>query len=245
MLMTQRQMLHAQNLRFTNPKRIPKVRKSMCRIKHVLTERAIEESDSRRSAEMKRPAICLVHEGHIYSPMRWCQVADPLTYHDLLSYLGARELGATLGKSARAKGNSWQMVHDLCNMLRQLGSSSGHRGRAHWSVGELLHKVGEFSGFEVMFMSGARSSYLVGRYHCLIKWVHCPVDEKRASSLNLTGELLARGWCEFGDDARLIGKLGELIGEYEELMGELGDLRDERGELLGELRELLGELGRT
>jgi large subunit ribosomal protein L47 len=30
------------------------VRKSMCRIKHVLTERAIEEPDSRRSAEMKR-----------------------------------------------------------------------------------------------------------------------------------------------------------------------------------------------
>ncbi|KAL8529815.1 hypothetical protein ACS0TY_007030 [Phlomoides rotata] len=54
MLMTQRQMLHAQNLRFTNPERIPKVRKSMCRIKHVLTERAIEEPDPRRSAEMKR-----------------------------------------------------------------------------------------------------------------------------------------------------------------------------------------------
>ncbi|XP_050379047.1 uncharacterized protein LOC126796296 [Argentina anserina] len=54
MLMTQRQMLHAQNLRFPNPERLPKVRKSMCRIKHVLTERAIEEPDSRRSAEMKR-----------------------------------------------------------------------------------------------------------------------------------------------------------------------------------------------
>ncbi|KAL3618022.1 hypothetical protein CASFOL_038343 [Castilleja foliolosa] len=54
MLMTQRQMLHAQNLRFPNPERIPKVRKSMCRIKHVLTERAIEEADPRRSAEMKR-----------------------------------------------------------------------------------------------------------------------------------------------------------------------------------------------
>ncbi|PIN01356.1 hypothetical protein CDL12_26135 [Handroanthus impetiginosus] len=38
MVMTQRQMLHAQNLRFPNPERIPKVRKSMCRIKHVLTE---------------------------------------------------------------------------------------------------------------------------------------------------------------------------------------------------------------
>ncbi|GAB4837160.1 hypothetical protein Ancab_002071 [Ancistrocladus abbreviatus] len=54
MLMTQRQMLHAQNLRFPNPERISKVKKSMCRIKHVLTERAIEEPDPRRSAEMKR-----------------------------------------------------------------------------------------------------------------------------------------------------------------------------------------------
>ncbi|CAI9283878.1 unnamed protein product [Lactuca saligna] len=54
MLMTQRQMLHAQNLRFPNPERLPKVRKSMCRIKHVLTERAIEDPDPRRTAEMKR-----------------------------------------------------------------------------------------------------------------------------------------------------------------------------------------------
>ncbi|XP_042518774.1 39S ribosomal protein L47, mitochondrial-like [Macadamia integrifolia] len=54
MLMTQRQMLHGQNLRFPNPERLPKVRKSMCRIKHVLTERAIEDPDPRRSAEMKR-----------------------------------------------------------------------------------------------------------------------------------------------------------------------------------------------
>ncbi|GAV81020.1 MRP-L47 domain-containing protein [Cephalotus follicularis] len=54
MLMTQRQMLHAQNLRFPNPERLPKVRKTMCRIKHVLTERAIEEPDRRRSAEMKK-----------------------------------------------------------------------------------------------------------------------------------------------------------------------------------------------
>ncbi|CAL5187808.1 unnamed protein product [Lathyrus oleraceus] len=54
MLMTQRQMLHSQNLRFHNPERLPKVRKSMCRIKHVLTERAIEEPDPRRSAEMKK-----------------------------------------------------------------------------------------------------------------------------------------------------------------------------------------------
>ncbi|KAJ8753581.1 hypothetical protein K2173_022822 [Erythroxylum novogranatense] len=54
MLMTQRQMLQSQNLQFPNPERLPKVRKSMCRIKHVLSERAIEEPDPRRSAEMKR-----------------------------------------------------------------------------------------------------------------------------------------------------------------------------------------------
>ncbi|KAI8543607.1 hypothetical protein RHMOL_Rhmol08G0231500 [Rhododendron molle] len=54
LLMTQRQMLHSQNLRFSNPERIPKVRKSMCRIKQVLTERAIEDPNSRRSSEMKR-----------------------------------------------------------------------------------------------------------------------------------------------------------------------------------------------
>ncbi|EPS66103.1 hypothetical protein M569_08673 [Genlisea aurea] len=53
MLMTQRNMLHAQNLRFPNPERLPKVRKSMCRIKHVLTERAIAEPDPRRSSQMK------------------------------------------------------------------------------------------------------------------------------------------------------------------------------------------------
>ncbi|KAG6422197.1 hypothetical protein SASPL_118761 [Salvia splendens] len=54
MLMTQRQMLNAQNLNFPSPERISKVRKSMCRIKHVLTERAIDEPDPRRSAEMTR-----------------------------------------------------------------------------------------------------------------------------------------------------------------------------------------------
>ncbi|XP_050225225.1 uncharacterized protein LOC126674763 [Mercurialis annua] len=54
MLMTQRQLLHSQNLRFPHPERLPKVRKSMCRIKQVLTERAIEDPDPRRSAEMKR-----------------------------------------------------------------------------------------------------------------------------------------------------------------------------------------------
>uniref|UniRef100_A0A7N0V4J6 Large ribosomal subunit protein uL29m n=1 Tax=Kalanchoe fedtschenkoi TaxID=63787 RepID=A0A7N0V4J6_KALFE len=54
MLMTQRQMLQSQNLRFPNPERLPKVKVSMCRLKHVLTERAIAEPDPRRSAEMKR-----------------------------------------------------------------------------------------------------------------------------------------------------------------------------------------------
>ncbi|KAK2968604.1 hypothetical protein RJ640_005271 [Escallonia rubra] len=62
MLTTQHPMLHAQNLWFPNPEHTPrfflmtrsKVRKSMCRIKHVLTERAIEDLDPRRSAEMRR-----------------------------------------------------------------------------------------------------------------------------------------------------------------------------------------------
>ncbi|GJN29784.1 hypothetical protein PR202_gb18104 [Eleusine coracana subsp. coracana] len=54
MLMSQRQMLYSENLRFPNPERISKVKKSMCRIKHVLTERAIAEPDSRRCVDMKR-----------------------------------------------------------------------------------------------------------------------------------------------------------------------------------------------
>ncbi|GJN38881.1 hypothetical protein PR202_gb27960 [Eleusine coracana subsp. coracana] len=54
MLMSQRQMLHSENLRFPNPERISKVKKSMCRIKHVLTERAIAEPDPRRCADMRR-----------------------------------------------------------------------------------------------------------------------------------------------------------------------------------------------
>ncbi|GAA0173548.1 ribosomal protein [Lithospermum erythrorhizon] len=69
MLMTQKQILDSRNLRFPNPEQYLKkrrpledddilashmVRKSMCRIKHVLTERAIDEPDPRRSAEMKR-----------------------------------------------------------------------------------------------------------------------------------------------------------------------------------------------
>ncbi|KAK4370842.1 hypothetical protein RND71_010317 [Anisodus tanguticus] len=88
-LMTQHQMLNAQNLRFPNPECIPrdgifelwakllcsslsstvytimrsllaaKVRKSMCRIKRVLTERAIDEPDPRRSTEMKRMIVVI------------------------------------------------------------------------------------------------------------------------------------------------------------------------------------------
>uniref|UniRef100_A0ACD5XX79 Uncharacterized protein n=1 Tax=Avena sativa TaxID=4498 RepID=A0ACD5XX79_AVESA len=54
MLMSQRQMLNSENMRFPNPERISKVKKSMCRIKHVLTERAIVDPDPRRTAEMKR-----------------------------------------------------------------------------------------------------------------------------------------------------------------------------------------------
>ncbi|GMI94593.1 hypothetical protein HRI_003128600 [Hibiscus trionum] len=54
MLMTQRHILHAHNLCFPNPERISKVRKSMCLIKQVLTDRAIEDPNSRRSTAMKR-----------------------------------------------------------------------------------------------------------------------------------------------------------------------------------------------
>ncbi|KAM0844834.1 hypothetical protein ACQ4PT_056773 [Festuca glaucescens] len=54
MLMSQRQMLNSENMHFPNPERISKVKRSMCRIKHVLTERAIADPDPRRTAEMKR-----------------------------------------------------------------------------------------------------------------------------------------------------------------------------------------------
>ncbi|CAH9099675.1 unnamed protein product [Cuscuta epithymum] len=54
LLKAQRQMLNAQNLRFPNPECISKVRKSICRIKHVPTERAIDEPDPMRCSEMKR-----------------------------------------------------------------------------------------------------------------------------------------------------------------------------------------------
>ncbi|EMS52384.1 39S ribosomal protein L47, mitochondrial [Triticum urartu] len=54
MLMSQRQMLASESMRFPNPERISKVKRSMCRIKHVLTERAIADPDPRRTAEMKR-----------------------------------------------------------------------------------------------------------------------------------------------------------------------------------------------
>ncbi|OMO91855.1 Ribosomal protein L29 [Corchorus capsularis] len=62
MLMTQRQMLHAQNLRFPNPERIPKVRKSMCRIKQVLTERALEDPDPRRLS------VLVLESGNVMLP---------------------------------------------------------------------------------------------------------------------------------------------------------------------------------
>eukprot|EP00850_Spirogloea_muscicola_P022401 SM000291S10879 [mRNA] locus=s291:21398:22494:- [translate_table: standard] len=45
MLYTQRQMLRTDGLRMPRPDRIPKVKKSMCRIKQVLTERALAEPD--------------------------------------------------------------------------------------------------------------------------------------------------------------------------------------------------------
>lgn len=49
------------------------VRKSMCRIKHVLTERAIAEPDPRRSAEMKRMinALWCFPSDKFFSPFSW------------------------------------------------------------------------------------------------------------------------------------------------------------------------------
>eukprot|EP00252_Welwitschia_mirabilis_P003062 TRINITY_DN13137_c0_g1_i2.p1 TRINITY_DN13137_c0_g1~~TRINITY_DN13137_c0_g1_i2.p1 ORF type:complete len:150 (+),score=33.84 TRINITY_DN13137_c0_g1_i2:310-759(+) len=54
MLMSQRQMFNSRNLKFPNPGRLIKVRKSMCRLKHVLTERALQDPDPRRRAAMKK-----------------------------------------------------------------------------------------------------------------------------------------------------------------------------------------------
>ncbi|XP_073394898.1 uncharacterized protein [Physcomitrium patens] len=51
MLLSQKPMLLSQNMRMPYPERFPKVRKTMCRIKQVLTERALVEEDaSRRKA---------------------------------------------------------------------------------------------------------------------------------------------------------------------------------------------------
>lgn len=54
MLLTQKQILNSHTLRFPNPERLPKVRKSMCRLKHVLTERALQEPNLRRRSDMKK-----------------------------------------------------------------------------------------------------------------------------------------------------------------------------------------------
>ncbi|KAL6549379.1 hypothetical protein OROHE_008496 [Orobanche hederae] len=62
MLMTQRQMLNAQNLRFPNPERIPKVRKSIFCWKEQPEGDKIQPSIS---AELKRKFIPLLKEGHI------------------------------------------------------------------------------------------------------------------------------------------------------------------------------------
>eukprot|EP00250_Pteridium_aquilinum_P005712 c15766_g1_i1 orf=227-619(-) len=54
MLLTQKQIMSSHNLRFPNPERIPKVRLSMCRLKHVLTERALKEPNLRKRSDMKK-----------------------------------------------------------------------------------------------------------------------------------------------------------------------------------------------
>eukprot|EP00249_Psilotum_nudum_P006983 c20214_g1_i1 orf=323-715(+) len=54
MLLTQKQIMNSKNLRMPNPERMSKVRKSMCRIKHVLTERALAEPNLKIRSEMKK-----------------------------------------------------------------------------------------------------------------------------------------------------------------------------------------------
>ncbi|KAL2613536.1 hypothetical protein R1flu_025228 [Riccia fluitans] len=54
MLLSQKQMLNSQNLRMPNPERFGKVRKSMCRLKQVLTERALEVEDRTKRNVLKR-----------------------------------------------------------------------------------------------------------------------------------------------------------------------------------------------
>ncbi|MCO5602223.1 hypothetical protein L7F22_056351 [Adiantum nelumboides] len=54
MLLTQKQILSSHNMRFPNPERFPKVRLSMCRLKQVLTERALKEANLRKRSDMKK-----------------------------------------------------------------------------------------------------------------------------------------------------------------------------------------------
>ncbi|KAI5077182.1 hypothetical protein GOP47_0007006 [Adiantum capillus-veneris] len=54
MLLTQKQILTSHNMNFPNPERMPKVRVSMCRLKQVLTERAIKEPNLRKRSDMKK-----------------------------------------------------------------------------------------------------------------------------------------------------------------------------------------------
>ncbi|XP_024400784.1 uncharacterized protein [Physcomitrium patens] len=54
MLLSQKQMLLSQNMRMPNPERFPKVRKTMCRIKQVLTERALAEEDPSRRKSLRK-----------------------------------------------------------------------------------------------------------------------------------------------------------------------------------------------
>ncbi|CAM6102140.1 unnamed protein product [Calypogeia fissa] len=54
MLLSQKQMLLSQSLRMPNPERMSKVRKSMCRLKQVLTERALQVEDRRKQKILKK-----------------------------------------------------------------------------------------------------------------------------------------------------------------------------------------------
>ena len=71
-----------------------KVRKSMCRIKQVLTERAIEEPDPRRSAEMKRMTnalwwlpTCVCSQNNVLGMFMDCNMAS--SFFPFFFFLGA------------------------------------------------------------------------------------------------------------------------------------------------------------
>eukprot|EP00897_Mesotaenium_endlicherianum_P006372 jgi/Mesen1/5763/ME000292S04844 len=54
LLYSQKGMLRTANIQFPNSNRVAKVKKSMCRIKQVLTERALTEQDEGKQLAYKR-----------------------------------------------------------------------------------------------------------------------------------------------------------------------------------------------